>query len=145
MHCVFLLYGIKQNVDFLIKQLECEKFKLPIRKEGEPDKFIWMQGNLRILPFGVYDYAFPKEDMHTVLTGLGFHEESGHASIGFKQKVVLAFMKKALNLEKIPEFESNLSKVWIRDAVSIIPLGVRNDEDVEAADPNLKGWFHEGI
>ena len=52
MHAVFMLYGLKSKVDHLMMDMSAQKFQLKLTQEGEEDKFICIQGHIRILPFG---------------------------------------------------------------------------------------------
>lgn len=143
MHVAFIPYGIKQAVDHLFMDMQAQKFQLRIYKEGEKDKYIWMQGQLRILPFGICEYVFPKEMKDLVLTSLDC--DKIHGSISQKMKMGISTIRKMLNLKEIPEFKKDKSLIWIKEFVSIIPVGMKEDGDIiESEGPNI-GWSHEAI
>ncbi len=153
MHAVFSLYGIKTAVDHLIMDMQSQKFQLPLKKEGEEDKFIWMQGHLRILPFGIYEYIFPRESMDLVLTTMNFNSEfkredydinKEFSILGMKIKP-FEYFKKFLGVKEIPVFKNDKKLVWMRDNVSFIPIGIREDKDLVEPEGEWKGWTHEAI
>lgn len=140
MHAVFIPYGKKEWVDLFIREMQAQKHLLKMQKEKE-EKNIWVQGSVRLLPFGVYEYIFPREDIDVVLNTLDFNSK-GHGSA---PQILLKIIKKALKLELIPEFKKEKKYLWIRDHVSIIPLGVRYDDEVIGIHEEDKGWRHEGL
>ncbi len=150
MHAVFMLYGIKDKVDHLIMEMQCQKFNLKLTKEGEEDKAIVIQGHLRILPFGIYEFVFPREYKDVVLTTLDFGEKDPY-SLNSEFKVMaikinpLDLLKKFLRIEPIPEFKTDKKLIWIREHVAVLPFGVREDGDLtETQGPSI-GWTHERI
>jgi hypothetical protein len=132
-------YGNRGEVELLLRDMEAQKHKLKLTKDGK-EKKIWIQGSVRFLPFGVYEYVFPKEDKDVVLTTLCFNED--RYSLG---KIILGFLRRMIKCEKIPEFKTNLKYLWIKDNVNIIPVGIRNDFEITDADGEHKGWTHEAI
>ena len=150
MHAVFMLYGLKSKVDHLIMDMSAQKFQLPLKKEGEEDKFIWIQGHIRILPFGIYEYVFPRESMDLVLTSLSFDAKDPYSLdkefkvLGLKIKP-LDYLKKFLRIDEIPKFNNERKLVWIREHVSVLPFGIREDGDLVEPDGEWKGWTHERI
>jgi hypothetical protein len=82
----------------------------------------WIQGQIRVLPFGVYEYVFPIEDMDAVLYTLDFDVRRYNVS-----KLILTFIRKFINCEKIPTYKKDKHYLWIKDNVNIIPIGVRYD------------------
>jgi len=140
MHAVFIPYGKRSEVELLLRDMDAQKHYIPMWK-GKEKKGIWIQSQVRLLPFGVYEYIFPKEDMDVVLTTLKF--DLDNYNLG---KLKLFALKKALNIQKIPEFKKDRKYLWIKENVNIIPLGIREDTTIVDSTPgeNL-GWEHEAI
>lgn len=143
MHATFIPYGIKSAVDKFQKELECQKFRLRVWNDKE-EKSIWIEAQLRILPFGVWDFVFPKEYKDIVLTTLDFKNPAYGNDYGFKMKLVKSFFKRFLAL-KTPKFKEAEKLLWIKDFVSIIPLGIREDRILVETEGEFKGWKHEAI
>ena len=142
MHAVFIPYGIKSCVEHLLADMQAQKYKWRFYKKKEPDKFLWTTGSLRILPFGIYEYVFPKEDKDIVLTTLGFHNPSPKYDLG---KARMFILRKILNVSPIPEFKTDQHYLWIKQHVSIIPIGIREDVDMTEIETESKGWSHEEL
>lgn len=150
MHAIFIPYGIKDCVDIMMRDMQSQKFQLPIHSpDGKETKMQWIQGSLRILPFGVMEYVFPKESMDLVLTTLrlqgcvngGRFERTSYVS-PFK----LNMIRKMIKAEPIPKFKTDQQLIWMMENVSIIPIGIRKDGDVlEPPNALLPGWKHEAI
>lgn len=168
MHAVFILYGIKDAVDMMLRDMQSQKFLLECTSpDGKEKRYQWMQGSLRFLPGGIYDYVFPKEYQDEVLTELRFNTQNmtltgvetaytpfniyKEFSFGLFKIKPLNALKKALNLQDVPDFkkyERNLNShvVWITDNVSIIPIGIKPDGVVtESKTAPLADWTHEAI
>jgi len=137
MHFSFIPYGKRAEVELLIRDMEAQKHKLIMTKDKQ-QKAMWIQGQVRLLPFGIYEYVFPKEDLDKVLTTL----QAKNIAYNFKQ-LPLKIIRKFLKLNKIPKYEEEGTYLWIRDNVSIFPVGIR--EDLELTDPLLDGYRHEAI
>src|SRR3990167_3916672 len=127
MHIAFIAYGIKDEVDIMFRDMQSQKFSLKMYSpEGEIEKTIPIQGSLRYLPFGIYEYVFPKEHADIVMTTLRFHEPLRY-NINTR---ILNYIRKTLNLEPVPEnFDKKTKYPWIMDFVNIIPLGIRMDAE----------------
>jgi len=121
MHAIFIPYGKKSEVELLIRDMEAQKHYL-INTDGSGQ---WIQGQIRLMPFGVYEYVFPKEDMDSVLYTLDF--ETDRYGLGNLKKT---FLRKFIKCEKIPKYKKEKYYLWIKDNVSIIPIGVRYDEEI---------------
>ena len=140
MHALFIPYGKRSEVELLLRDMEAQKHKLLLTK-GKQKKVLWIQGQVRLLPFGIYEYIFPKPDMNVVLTTLGFKKD--RYALG---NLKLAFLRKAVGAEKIPKFKEGTKYLWVIENVNIIPLGVRYDaEDYIDDEGENKGWIHEAI
>lgn len=141
MHFAFIPYGKRTEVELLLRDMEAQKHRLPMYNEKEETvKTVWIQGQVRILPLGVTEYVFPKEDIDMVLNtliGLDNYE---------LPKVVLASIRKFYRYEKIPKFKEDNKYLWIKDHVNIIPIGIKFDSNDQPEDKGeYKGLHHEGI
>lgn len=138
-------YGKKEDVDRLIRDMSAQKHKLKLWKVSEDesaDKIdiqeVWIEGAVRLLPFGVMEYVFPKEDKDVVLTTLNFHKEAPYNLTN----AGLFFIRKALKATTPGKFDTNNHLLWIKNNVSIIPIGIREDVDIKEEDT---GYYHEGL
>ena len=79
MHFIFIPYGKRDQVELLLREMEAQKHQLRLKKEGKKDKFIWLQGQIRMLPLGIYEYIFPREDLdlvlHTLLSKIDYKND----------------------------------------------------------------------
>lgn len=133
MHAIFMPYGKRSEVELLLRDMEAQKHFLKFNEGGGA----WIQGQVRVLPFGVYEYVFPKEDSDIVLNTLDFKEDRYTIN-----KLVLTFLRKFIKCDKAPDYKKDRYYRWIKDNVTIVPIGVRHDLDV--FDPNVKKT-HEAI
>lgn len=140
MHAIFMPYGKRSEVELMLRDMEAQKHKLNLYKDGEK-KFTYIQGQVRFLPFGIYEYVFPKEDMDIVLTSLKFNRKAPY-NLGTTK---LALIRKMLKCEEIPVFQDNKKYLWINENVAIIPIGIRRDEDIIDDKEEVKGYKHEAI
>lgn len=136
-------------VDFFLEHMNHKLLPLRMFKEGEPDKSILMQCQIRVLPFGIIEFVFPKEYKDIVLTALGFHYKADYFD-RLNKKVLgikpMDIIRKVLKLEPIPKFEVKEGFPIITLPMAIIPIGVRYDKDfVEPKGKLYEGWTHEGI
>lgn len=140
MHFGFIPYGKRSCVELLLREMEAQKHYLPMWK-GKKKKKIWMQAQVRILPGGVIEYVFPKEDMDRVLATM---VKSDKLPYGLSEKWIF-LARKMLKFDKIPKFNNKENYVWIKDYVSIIPLGIREDGEIVGIKELDRGWTHEAI
>lgn len=151
-HAVFMVYGKKEFVDMFLRDLAAQKLSMVYHKKGEPDKTMFIECQLRVLPFGLYEFVFPKEHMDLVLTGLRFHMPSGIYNLdqeitkfGFTIKP-LDHLRKFLKIEPVPEFKTDKALLFTYQHIAVIPIGVRYDGEITepegCANP---GWTHEAI
>lgn len=142
MHLIFMPYGAKNVVDMFIENLNQRILPMKCWKEGEKEIYINIQCCIRYLPFGLMEFVFPREFEKEVLTALRFNAKTPYnlnkSILGIKPLDVL---KKFLNIGDIPKFEETPGFPVLDLPVSIIPIGVRYDGEIE--DPN--GWRHEAI
>jgi len=140
MHFVFMPYGKRSEVELLLRDMEAQKFAY-IMKKDDITKTIYVQGAIRTLPFGVYEYIFPKENLDLVCNTLK-ETDNPYRVPG----IALMALKKMLRLKKIPESKSDKYYLWIHDNVAIIPLGIREDSELIEPEGTLyAGFTHEAL
>ena len=125
MHAVFYILGKKNRVETFLKWLETRVFyykvknpKLtPLLKDAKGNILVEgmqpVEAGLRYGIFGTWEFIFPKESMHDVLTFLKFNQKvegfTEHDWISnLKVELKIKTMQKVMGLDKIPEF--NISK-----------------------------------
>lgn len=160
MHAVFMLYGKYECVEALLRDMRAQKLPLKFWKEGEPDKFIYVECQIRVMPFGFYEFIFPKEYQDAVLTTMGFHlkdqlHPDGNTYFPYRlDKEIsilgmkfspLEYLKKFLKIEDAPEFKAVNKLVWMDQHIAIVPIGVRYDDIIEEVWGPNAGWKHEAI
>lgn len=154
MHLIFWPYGIKDKVEFFLKQLETQfySFYWTNPETGERARYPQdVQGSVRTLPGGFIDYIIPVEHANMVMTSLKFNQKDERYEI--PEKVygmpVKALLRKFLKCEQVPKFEPTRDKyLWALDYVAIIPVGVKYDAIVQENDKRhgkWTGWKHEGL
>lgn len=152
MHAVFMLYGRRDLVDDFLKWLETRTFyssfknpkKLPNGYRDKDGKILTegvipVTAVVRYGALGTLEYVFPREAMNEVLTTLNFHKPSsfnGAAKIWekFKNRLRFTGFRKLLNCKAIPKFDTSKEIMLpqeIKKHISIFPIGVRYDPDVE--------------
>lgn len=140
MHAVFIAYGKRSEVELLFRDMEAQKFYMPMHKEGKEIKIL-IQGGLRYLPLGAYEYVFPKEYLNIVLHTLDFDQD--RYSLG---KTRMALLRALFKCQKAPKYEKKEYYPWIKDHVCIIPIGIREDAEGYIEGPGLyEGYSHECI
>ena len=143
MHAVFIPYGIKQSMDHLFMDMQAQKFLMPMYKGKEKGQ-IYVQGSLRLLPFGVYEYVFPKEHKDAVLTTLGF-DKKNYPQYKYKTLPIVSILRKILSCKKIPKFNTDNKYLWVREHVSLIPVGIREDGEILEQKGEYAGFTHEAL
>jgi hypothetical protein len=136
MHFAFIPYGMKDAVEKLLRDMSAQKHLLKTRDKNNLIDDIWLESQIRILPFGVYEYVFPKEDLNMVLSTIG---DENFYYIGKTRKKIL---RKILGYKPIPKFKKGSHYLWQKENVAIIPLGIK--EDREIFDEKIQAW-HEGL
>ena len=153
MHAAFIPYGKKDLVDYFIGELQHQKLPMRFYKEGEEDKSIHIQCQIRQMPGGIYEFIFPKEFMASVLTTLKFNNktESDYqidrdiSILGMKINP-LTYVRKFLRYEATPEFKTDQFLPIMSTHVSIIPIGIRHDGILTEPEGAVHaGWKHESI
>ena len=139
MHFIFIPYGKRSELNLMFRDMESQKHKLLLKKKNEK-RNVWIEGSIRLLPFGVIEYVCPKEDADTVMHTLDF--ETSRYGVNF---LILSFLRKMLKCEKIPRYKKTNYYLWIRNNVNIIPLGIRKDIEITDEAGNYKGWTHEAL
>ena len=46
-------------------------------------------------------------------------------------KLIVTFLRKMLKCKRIPKFKKDLNYLWLQQHVHIIPIGIREDDDLE--------------
>jgi len=138
MHLIFIPYGKRSEVELLLRDMEAQKHFLHFQDIEGKDilKGVYIQGQIRFLPFGFYEYVFPKEDLEIVLNSLDC------GSVPYEMNFVSMFARKFLKCKRIPKYKKDKNFLWIRDNVSIIPIGIREDKIFFDEKVNA---YHEGI
>lgn len=150
MHAIFMVYGKKECVDYLIRDMTSQKLPLRFYKKDADGKVIeekntWIDCQVRVLPFGLYEFVFPKEFMNKVLTSLWFGRPIAYnldaeiKFMGIKIKP-LDYVKKFLRIEDAPKFDNSQTLIWWEQHIGIIPIGIRYDTELKDGE-----WFHEAI
>jgi hypothetical protein len=121
--------------------MEAQKHKLIMHKKGEKDKSIYIQGQVRNLPMGIIEYVFPREDRDIVLTSLKFNLGDRRMPGWFQMKM----LRKIAGCYPAPDFKKDRTYLWITEHVFIIPIGIKDDEDLVDDKEGAKGWTHEAI
>lgn len=150
MHAVFILYGDKMWQDVFLRDLQSQKLTMRYWKEDKPDQHVWVTCQLRQLPFGLYEFIFPKEHAAKVLTSLEFHKKPYPTEYDFNKKIFglspMKALRDFLKIKEIPEFDTKDELIWIKKFVAIVPVGVKYDrEEVTEEAGEFAGWKHEGI
>jgi len=151
MHLAFIPYGIKNFVDFFLEDLNHKFMPLKIYNEKE-EKYILMQCQVRLMPFGIVEFVFPKEFLNEVLSAFKIKKESEQSEYmkRLNKKILgvnpLNLLRKVLKLKKVPDYEEiphpNIPMPEkFMQFIAIIPIGIR--EDGEFTEQN--GWRHEAI
>lgn len=143
MHVAFIPYGGRFEVETLLRNIESQKFYLPMWK-GKKKQSMPVGGQIRELPFGVKEAIFPKEYQDLVLStfsSIPGNDYSENYIKGYQKKLI----RKALKLKKIPKYDNSKKFLWNTDNMGIIVLGVRYDKDVTDQTGEMKGWTHEGF
>jgi len=138
MHAIFIPYGDRTCVELMLRNMEAQKHKLKMWKDGK-EKTIWINGHVRILPFGVVEYCFPREDGDAVLHTLDF--DTNRYGLTF----IIRFLRKLIRCDKVPKYKKDNQYLWIRDHVNVIPIGVKEDGDIVDPIEEYRGWTHEAI
>jgi hypothetical protein len=143
MHVIFIPYGIIQAVEHLKIDMQAQKFPLLMHSpDGKETKSILVQGGLRIAPFGIIDYVFPKEYKDIVMTTLKFNMPDGYKI----PKAYLTMVRKALKCKPIPKkIDTKEILPWITQDISLIPIGIREDKTYTEVDGEFKDWYHEAL
>lgn len=149
MHVVFMPYGKKELVDRLLMEMSAQKHFLTMRK-GKETQGAFIESQVRMLPFGFYEYVFPKEDLDIVLNTLGRdtpYKSGRHDGSAFYLQKMGWLARQLLKLKKVPRETDRKEKfLWLRNHVSIMVFGIREDGEVtEPRGMQYEGFTHEAI
>lgn len=144
MHFAFIPYGTRLDVELLFRDMEAQKLLMACRKKGEKDKGVYINGQVRVLPFGVVEYVFPREFRDVVVHTMTDNKAPNRYG---KPKFLVGMFRRALKLSSLPkEYKKDQKFLWQIDNVSIMPIGIREDSElVETKEGEFKGWTHESI
>lgn len=140
MHATFAMFGIKHDMDFVLKFLETRTLYLPIKDKKGKEFKVPIQGQLR--PIMLFDYVFPEAEKDSVLTTLGFHKKPYPQYSSMRP--IVAALRTGLRCKPIPKFKTDQMLTMPEEAykhVSVIPIGVRYDKELTF--PN--GLTHEAL
>ena len=146
MHAVIIIYG---DAFFINEYIQCWRHKyLPLimKSEGCPDKTINVSVQVRLLPFGLYELVFPKEHAELILTTLNFGKKTAY---NLDKKIFgispLKLLKKFLGIKDTPKYNSDKRIVMPKYDVSIIPIGVKYDDEMTETTGEFTGYTHEAL
>lgn len=145
-------YGKIELVEVFLNDIRAQKFFIPF-SNGKEDKKILIQGQLRVLPFGFYEIVFPREYRDLVLTTLNFPHPDNIYSDRYKiPELIIKQIRKALHCKIAPtNFNNKEGFPWVKGIdgkhqdVYILPIGLREDKDIEETEGEFKGFKHEAI
>jgi hypothetical protein len=145
MHAVFMMYGIRQDVELMRNCMSSQFYKMPlVNKDTGEKREIWVQGALRVGAFGIDEYVFPKEYKDLVLTTLQFKPKQNELPYNLGKTRAL-FLRKLLNCKSIPNFSTDKQLIWYKDNVAIFPIGIREDAELTEDNGENKGFSHEAL
>lgn len=150
MHVSFIPYGRRILVEGLLRDMEAQKHFLKMRKDGQ-ESGIWMTSQVRALPFGIYEYIFPKEDRDIVLATLGAGHHSDYIPLEFSMFGfnidVMNILRMMTHSNPIPkDYKKDQKYMWVRDNVDITLIGIKDDPDDLVGRGSIDcGWTHEAI
>lgn len=136
MHFSFIPYGKRSEVELLLRDMEAQKHYLKL----DNGKKVPIQGQVRVLPFGIIEYVCPKEDQYLVLNTLQSVENPYNLP-----RIIISTIRKILGLKfkkKVFDIDNAQKYLWIKDNVSIIFLGIREDGEIF---DSLLNTNHEAI
>ena len=138
MHVIFMPYGRRQLVEDFLRDMEATPFK-HVYTKGDEKKETIIKGAIRVLPFGVYEYIFPKDYLQPVLNSL-----RNHKNRYMVPEYILKIIRKVLKCKKIPKITTKEAFPWVRNHVNIVPVGIREDIIGEiTTESEIKGYTAE--
>lgn len=139
MHLGFIIYGERRAVEKALREMEAQKHPLICWDKKDKDKrtIVWIEGQVRQLPFGIYEYNFPKESLEQVLNTIGLKD--GY----YVKEIYKKIIRKVLGYKKQKEGEEGAPHyLWQTENTLISMIGIK--EDVDIFDEKLNLW-HEAI
>ena len=144
MHFAFILYGERRAVEKTLREMEAQKHALKVwtglstdKDLSKKPKILWIEGQVRQLPFGIYEYIFPKEDKEVILNTIGLADNH------YLPEMYKKLLRKALGYKKAEAGKEGANHyLWQMENTAIIPIGIKEDKDY--FDEKLKMW-HEGL
>ena len=149
MHISFIPYGKRDLVERLLREMEAQKTLVPMRKDGK-EKGLWVQAQVRQLPFGIYEYICAKEERDIVLNTLDPGHHSDYIPLEFKYFGINIDVMKILRMmthsNPIPkDYKKDQKYLWLREHVDITLIGIKDDPDIVANGTLDNGWTHEAL
>ncbi len=151
MHFVFMLSGIREHADELLKWFDTRMYAYPFKNpnllpNGPKDKdgnimkegYFYATGKVRYGVYGTYEICAPEEAKDVIMKTLGFDKftignQGGKITPvkNFLAKLEIEAFRKLIGCEPIPEFNKDaepfLLPLNVVENVRIIPIGVRYD------------------
>ena len=137
----FIPYGHRQWLEWFLREMEAQKYPAMGYKGKKKKIMTNLQGAIRVLPGGIYEYVFPKEGRDFVLATLGFQNKKNH----YMSNLKVAAIRKVIGHKKVKPFNSSKKLAWVMRNVSIIPIGEKMDGEFTETEGSDKGWTHEAI
>lgn len=147
MHFLFLPYGARQRVEWMLRDMEAQKFPMPMwkldKKGVKQQKIAWINGQVRVLPGGIMDYVFTREHLDHVLNTLIIPGEQNRYKI---PKLYWTMAKNVFKIKAVPKDYAKKERfLWTKTGVNVIPIGIKEDADIVGIHLEDKGWTHEAI
>jgi len=133
-------YGRRGEVEVMFREMEAQKHHFLLTK-GKVKKQIWINGGIRLLPFGIIEYVFPRESLDIVLNTLMPDTVNRYPVGWIRTKILQGILK----TKPLPKFSREEKFLWIHHHVNVIPIGIREDPDLVEPIGEYKGWTHEAI
>lgn len=136
MHVIFGARGVMHALNLFetFMQAQMWTWERTSLKTGKPEKAL-VQGALRKMPLGLYEYVFPEEHLGEVLNMLQFYQGSDkqYYSKNHIGKLGLMFTRKILGngIKPIPKVEYKPSRFIPLQGIALYPIGIKYDKTEE--------------
>ena len=149
MHISFIPYGKRDLVERMLRDMDAQKTLIRMRKDGK-EKGLWVQAQVRMLPFGIYEYICAKEDRDIVLATLDEGHHDDYIPLEFKyfgfNIDAMDILRKITHSNPIPkDYKKDQKFMWLRENVDITLIGIKDDPDIVGTGTIDGGWTHEAI
>lgn len=120
--------------------MEAQKHLLKMSKDGK-EQAVWIDGQVRILPFGIVEYIFPKEDKARVFNTLVSPNKNPYG-----MAKALDVIRRFLRHKKIKhEITDDGRYLWNMEHVAILLIGYKEDGEIVGSNELDGGWTHEAL